>query len=349
VQEMTRALKPALLDALVQQCLQPIDDIAPPGVHRKRVVDVLQHAQQQLWFADLATTVVDDPQAWGAPLATAMAQAMAAWQAAEREQAPQSPRDPKAALVLFNQAPFVDRAAQRAPLERLLTFQQRRVMVVRGAAATGKTHLAHFIRHLAEDRPKLRLATLYIHEISADLIGAHELMQRLTARMALPAADLSTDQQAQEARLAEKLCDTFIGQTQAFLQSGDSWVLVLDGLNSPKLSLGAKELIDRLIIAAARGDLNKVCLVLLAHEGPLPSQVAFDVDEHQLLPLASTDLRDHVRALADRLGRELDDAGADGLVQGFLLDGLSLPPGHEAMALIGQRLRQLPQLLQQAV
>jgi hypothetical protein len=346
--EMERALSPALLDSLVQLCLQPLHSIAPPGLHKARVVAVLNHAVAQQWFAELADTVVQDPTNWGAPLAAEMQAALADWRAAERELAPQSPREPKAALVLYNQAPFVDRSAQRDPLDRLLTFQHQRVMVVRGVPATGKTHLVQFIRHLVEGREQLFVAPLYLGETSDDQIGPRELMQRLADRMGLSMAALSSDTQAQEARLAEKLCDAFIGQTQAFRKTGDHWVLVLDGLNSPKLSPGAKDLVDRLIIAAARGDLSNVCLVLLALDAAVPAQVAHDVDEHQLLPLAPQDLREHVQALAQRLGRTLDDAGADGLVQGYLLDGLSLPPGHEAMDQINKRLRRLPQLLREA-
>ena len=125
-------------------------------------------------------------------------------------------------------------------------------------------------------------------------------------------------------------------------------VILLDSLNQPKVSSGALELVDRLIIAAAQGDLVNTCLIVLALPTAVPSSVAVDVEDHRLQALSVTDLQKYIADLAACLGRTLDPTAKSFLEERVL--GSLLPPfNHDSMGAIGRRLRELPELLQQQV
>ncbi|HSV46364.1 MAG TPA: hypothetical protein VLJ58_11295 [Ramlibacter sp.] len=345
-EEFRGALDRARLGMLVTLCGRDIGSIAEGIRWPEPAAAVLRHAESKFWLGDLLQTTIADPNS-GPVLTQACERALRAWRLAEAAAAPYSPRDPKAALVLFNEAPFVDRLGQRPHVDDLIQLQGKRVMVVRGDEAAGKSHMAHFVRHLVEGQQNIRLVPVYLHEMGVDLVGALDLMYDLATGMGLPTDDTTWDKMAQEARQAEKLCRWFIGQTQAFRTTGQFWVVLIDGLNHSKTGSGALELVDRLTIAASRGDLVNVCLLLLGMPTPAPAHVASDVADHTLLPLNVTDFRTHVADLAGMMGRQLDAVGTSALVD-FLLDQLTFPLGHEGMAAVGQRLRQLPGLLKEA-
>jgi hypothetical protein len=344
VAEMDRSLTLGDLGVLVGDLGDDIANIAPEGTKRARMQKVALTAHARGWLAELADFIIGDEQRFGANLVGVCQGVKAQWEQRRKAAAAQAPDDPKSALVLANGAPFVDREDTRPLIDRLVRDQAPRVMVVRGEAASGKSHLAMFVAHLLEGEDDTQFVTVDLSRMSADSIGPCELMRKLVLVMGLDGSSLTSDETAQDARIAEKYCDWMIGQSQKFKQQQKTWLLVLDGLNRPNVTPGALELVDRLSIAAARGELLNMKLLLLALGAPVPAFIVNEVEDHQLLPLGAADLRKYVVALAGVLRRELEPQGIDELT-GYVLDTLQPPFGHDGLMGIRQRLRELPKLM----
>lgn len=345
VDEMNRSLpQQEDLEMLLGDVGQDIDNIAPSGIKRARIHKVVLNSYARGWLIQLMEFIIADLGRFGQDLVDACVRVKAEWARKRASMAAQAPDDPKAALILTNGAPFVDREETRPLIERLIRDQGSRVLVVRGESAAGKSHLAMFVAHLLEGEEDTNHVIVDLSRMSADSIGPHDVMRKLVLVMGLDASELSTDEAAQDARIAEKLCDWLIGQSQKFKRDQKNWLIVLDGLNRPNVGPGALELVDRLSIAAARGELLNVKLLLLALAASVPSFIVNDVEDHNLLPLGIPDLRKYVTALAGALGRQIDPSGVDTLTN-FVLDSLNPPFGHAGLIEIRQRLRKLPVLI----
>jgi hypothetical protein len=338
------SLDPNGLESLCLLCKRPRHTLTSETLWPAMAVAVLSRAERDMWLGELLRVVIDSP-TLGTPLIDACRSALSAWRQAEVRAERYAPRDPKSALMLFNDAPFVDRVAQRQHVQGLVQRLGRRVMIVRGDPATGKTHTGLFVRHLVEPIQGVQMAPVRLDEIGGERIGAIDLMTEIADRMGFTVQRDTWDALAQEARQAEKLTRWLEVQTAALRVRQQSWLLVIDSLNHPRVGSGALELVDRLIISGSRGDLVNVSLLLLALPGPPPAHVANDVLDITLQPLTQTDFRTHAIELAKVMQRDLADAGADEMTD-YLLRGLSFPLGHDGMEEAGRRLRQLPQLIE---
>ena len=342
--ELRGSLDPVNLRMLTLLCGRAVESVTAEKLWPAMLVNVLQKAQQQMWLSELLAAVIADPVTFGGPTVAACARARAAWDLVEAISAPYSPRDPKSALLLFNRAPFVDRQQQRPAIDAIVRQRGERVLVIRGERGVGKSHLGALVRHIVEDDPAVRVANVRIDEMQTDNVGPMDIMSDLADGMGIASAARNWDTMAQEARQAEKLCRWFCGQTQAFVAPRERWVLVIDGIDHPKVSQGALDLIDRLTIAAARGELVNVGLLLIGLPTPAPAHVANDVVEHTLSWLTSADYREYVNALARVLGRNVDPAGVENIVE-FVLENTKFPLGRDGMATVAKRLRDVPNLL----
>ena len=253
------------------------------------------------------------------------------------------PKEP----VLFNKAPFIDRAPARPLVDEAVSLAGRRVLVVRGREAVGKSHLTFFVRHLVDAMPGTRMALVRLDEIEAERVQARDLMEALAASMGL-VPDPAWDPAAQDARQADKLARWLVGKLNAGAGNGRRWVIVIDEIDHPRIAPGAIDLVNRLVKAAARGDLVDTSLVAIALPGEVPPGVAADVMEQELAPLTSTEVRAHVDELARTLGVALAPAQLDALA-GFAMEGLQFPLDRSGMETVRRRIGQLPeQILQVA-
>ena len=342
--QLGESLDPPGLAALCNLCGRPAHTLTTVAIWPAMAEAVLRRAELDRWLGELLTVIIDTP-TLGAPLIAAGTRALAEWHKAEARAERYAPSDPKSALMLFNDAPFVDRIDQRQHVQGLVQRVGRRVMIVRGDPATGKTHTGLFVRHLVEQDASVQMAPVRLQEIGGERSGAIDLMTEIADRMGFSTQSEHWDSMAQEARQAEKLTRWLEVQTASLRNRQQSWLLVIDSLNHPRVGSGALELVDRLIISGSRGDLVNVGLLLLALPTPPPAHVAGDVLDITLPPLTEADFRTHVVALAKVMQRDLADAGASAMVE-FLLKDLSFPLGHEGMDVAGQRLRQLPLLIE---
>jgi hypothetical protein len=341
-----QSLDPPTLGSLCTQCRHPpytLTTLSSEAPWPAMAVTVLRRAELDMWLGELLEVIVNSD--LGAPLIDACRRGLIAWRKAEAQAERYSPRDPKSALMLFNDAPFVDRVDQRQHVQLLVQRQGRRVMIVRGEPASGKTHTGLFVRHLVERDQNLQMAPVRLQEMGGERISAIDLMTEIADRMGFSTQGEQWDTMAQEARQAEKLTRWLEARTASISATQKSWLLVIDGLNHPRVGSGALELIDRLIISGSRGDLVKVSLLLLALPTPPPAHVAGDVLDITLSPLTETDFRTHALALAKAMQRNLPDGGP-ALIVNFLLKGLSFPLGHDGMDEAGKRLRQLPAVIE---
>lgn len=343
-------LDPEGMRTLCLLCGHPAHTLTAEALWPAMAIAILERAVLDLWLGELLHAVIQSPD-YGAPLIEACKTALLAWEKAEAQAAPYAPTDPKSALILFNDAPFVDRVDQRPHVQGLVQRLGRRVLIVRGDPATGKTHTALFVRHLVEQNPgAVQMAPIRLQEVIAEdgeRVTATDLMRAIANRLHLSTEDARWDAMAQDARKAEKLTLWLEEQTALLRTRNESWLLVMDSLNHPRVGSGALELVDRLIISGSRGDLVNVGLILLALPTPPPAHVANDVLDITLPPLTETDFRTHVTELARLMQRELAPTGAAVMLD-YVLKGLSFPLGHDGMDLAGQRLRELPALIARA-
>jgi hypothetical protein len=347
VGQFGQSLDPPMLGSLCTQCRHPPYTLTTLGSEAPwpaMAVTVLRRAELDMWLGELLEVIIDSP-ALGAPIIEASRRGLLAWRKAEAQAERYSPRDPKSALMLFNDAPFVDRVDQRQHVQLLVQRQGRRVMIVRGEPACGKTHTGLFVRHLVEKDQNLQMAPVRLQEMGGERIGAIDLMTEIADRMGFSTQGENWDTMAQEARQAEKLTRWLEARTASLSATQKSWLLVIDGLNHPRVGSGALELVDRLIISGSRGDLVKVSLLLLALPTPPPAHVAGDVLDITLPPLTETDFRTHALALAKAMQSNLPEGGP-ALIGDFLLKDLRFPLGHEGMDEAGKRLRQLPAVIE---
>lgn len=335
------------LDALVTPMGRPLAGlVALPMKWGPLVTSTLDGAQQGEWMGELLEAILARP-GTGPSLRTTCERALHLWREAQRAAAPYAPSGRRSnALLLFNKAPFVDRATERPLIEQIVRQVAQRVLVVRGDPAVGKSHLSHFVRHLVDEHSGTRLATLRLDEMDVDLVGALDVMSELAALMDLD-PDPRWDRLAQEQRQAGKLARWLTGQTQAFAGTGAHWVVVLDGVNHAKVGPGAVELIDQLIMAGARGDLVNTSLIVLALGSQVPPSVVNDVIVKDLLPLTGTDLRDYVSNLALTLGMKADPEDLEA-VESYVVERLAFPLDHAGMKTLRERLTRLPDELLRA-
>lgn len=353
--EVAERLVPNKLEAVISACGHSVADISPPAEHPVVTRRVLNSAQSDGWLGDLiheiaSTTLSPSLKARCELCRTLWNEALLAVEAL----APAG--QPRGALMLFNRAPFVNRSSERPLIDDVVGFAGRRVLVVRGEKDVGKSHLEQFARHLVEDRDGTRMATLRMEDLDATVaddkgvpvIGAMDLMGALVSRMGL-AADPGWDVLAQEQRQAGKLVDWLVGRTQAFATAGTRWVIVVDTANHPKVGPGAFELISRLIMAAARGDLVDTCLIVLAlpREVDVPPAVAPSVDEATVLPLTRAEVRTFIVDLAAALRRTLKPVDVDALEDHAVRD-LVFPLDRTGMDTLSRRLTQLHDTLLRA-
>ncbi len=321
-----------------------IENVAPDGIKKVRIQRVVQEAHARGWLVMMLDVVIAESLRFGEDSVGVCKAVKAEWERNRAALATQAPDDPKSALVLVNGAPFVDREFTRPLIDRLIQgipAPAPRVMVVRGRAAAGKSHLVMFITHLLEDDEKTEHVSVDLSRMAVDMIGPYDIMSSLVLGMNLDDKDLPSDQVAQEARIAEKLCQWFAGQSKKFTKN---WLVVIDGLNRPNVGPGAMELIDWLAIAAAEGRLANTKLLLLALGTPVPVSIVNEVEDHDLPPLGVADLKKYIEDLATVMGREVEPSGVGHLTR-FLLSGLNPPFGHAGMNGIRNRLKQLPRLI----
>jgi hypothetical protein len=345
VEVVTARLDEPRLEMHVAACGHRVNAITVPAVWPVLARAVLARADLDQWLLALLDSFEGEPGAAPA-LVAACRTARAQWASAVRAIEPQAPAGRRdQALVLFNRAPFIDRAPARPLIGEAVHLAGRRVLVVRGRDGVGKSHLGYFVRHMVEASPGTRMALVRLNELDADRVRARELMEALATSMGLD-VNPAWDQQAQDARQADKLARWLVGRLNGAAGSGVRWVIVIDELDHPKVAPGAVDLVNRLVQAAARGDLVDTALVVIALPGEVPPGVAADVMEHELAPLTSTELRTHIVELARTLGVALTPEQLD-ILADFAQQGLQFPLDRAAMDTVRRRVAQLPEQIVQ--
>jgi hypothetical protein len=334
------------LEQLLSIVNRSIQDIAPEVQLKKTIDRVLADAQKNGWLEALLNEVVSDTEKYGDNFSSACQKALKILARRRFEYVLFSPENPCEALLMKNGEPLVDRDHLRADFRRIVENNlPNRVVIVRGPSAAGKSHLWFYCRHMAPDDPAFGQVCLDIGKMTPDQVTAHYLMQAFADKMRLTAASLSSDELAQEARIAEKLCNWFIGQSQTFHTDRKRWWIVLDTLNSPRLSAGALDFVHKLAIAIARDEVQCSHLLLLGLPDPVPHELTDLALEVDLAGLTEDDIRSYISQYAQRSRRTLDPDGLDLLVQTAVKDQ-SHPYGHEEMRAIRQWLKkELPEIL----
>lgn len=300
---------------------------------------VLDDAQDRNWLTELLKYIVANPGQYGPSLARASQDALDIL--AQRRAHNVGPDDPTGALTMQNGEPFVDRDLLRPKFSDFVNAESAcKVFIVRGHPASGKSHLWFYFNHLASAAPRDHRIYIDVNTMGPDPVGARDLIGKLALRMSLDMALLSTDEFAQEPRIAEKMCDWFVGQAQAFQQENQRWWIVIDGLNAPFLTAGAIDLVLKLAIAIARDEAPSCYLLLLGLTEPIPPSIGDLVIDENLAGLTKADISTYIDRFANALGRPLAPTALRAVTE-RMLAGQSFPYGHTEMRTIKSRLRQL--------
>lgn len=326
---------------------QNLDVVVKPNLRlNEAILSVLIEAQNRNWLRRLLRSIIASRASYGDDLAGACKAAITLLARRRLTMRPYSPTNPMAALLMENGEPFVDRDALRPKFSDFVHASARsRVFVVRGPTAVGKSHLWYFFNHLAEPARTDFRAYVDIATMAPGPVGARQLMTRMADRMRLDTSLLSTDRFAQHPRIAEKMCDWFIGQAQAFQQDGHRWWIAIDALDKPFVTGGAIELTLKLATAVARQEVQSCFLLLLGLNEPLPLVIKNMVEDENLESLSSADVSAYISRLAMSLGKRIEPDALQ-VVTSKTLSGLALPYGHAEMDVIKHRLKQLPSLFQ---
>jgi len=343
---VTPRLDEARLGVHVIASRQRIDAITPPAVWPVVASRVLSHANDNSWLPDLMDAFEAEPLT--APqILDACRRCREQWARSLRAAEPLAPAGRRErALVLFNKAPFIDRAPARPLVDEAVRLVGRRVLVVRGREAVGKSYIGNFVRHLVNGMPGAKMALVCLDELDAERVQPRDLMEALATSMGLQ-PDPGWDQMAQDARQADKLARWLVGKLNAAAGTGPRWVIVIDEIDHPKVAPGAIDLVNRLLRAAARGELVDTSLVAIALPGEVPPGVAADVMEQELAPLTNAEVRSHIADLALALGVALAPDELDALAA-FALEGLQFPLDRGAMDTVRDRIGKLPEQILQA-
>lgn len=182
----------------------------------------------------------------------------------------------------------------------------QRVLLVDGETGTGKTHSALLVSQ--SSRNHARYIPIDLAKSTAPEASIEELVGPIATRLEI-ALKQRFDDLSQEARNVLRAGERLVAALQEVERvSPESWWILVDGLNMPRVGAAIVDLVVRLAQAIDQGECNNVCLILIGLKperltGTLPSFVRVN---HTTLP----DPAD-VKEWMLRLGAEHDLAAPD--------------------------------------
>jgi hypothetical protein len=205
-----------------------------------------------------------------------------------------NPVDPfEVRLLRGNRRPMINRQNLRSNLRRFFSTDsgdRLNVLTVRGPRRCGKSFSFELMKHIACDRPDLKLVHI---DFSTAALGnrAIDLINMICGRLKLPdfieepsaprSPAPSSDETAEdrdettETRYAVNLVNKFVGAYEPLEDA--TRVLVIDGLNRINLKSEVGHLVAALAVQVVHGQLADTQLVLMGWGGTFDQGLTFDV------------------------------------------------------------------------
>lgn len=250
---------------------------------------------------------------------------------------PPQPADRLDTTVLDNGTPFVNRKVLRARLRRLATpaARTRPILVVTGAAQSGKSYSTEYIDHFSLHQPvaitTYRVALRPGTELET---GPEDVAIELVSSMGR-SLDRKPKPTTNQKLLAQQLASWVLNE--AAQQSTQSW-LVLDSFQGQRLRPDTRDLVIALADRVTSGVFAEKCRLILI--GFDQSTLTIDpgrVDQEQISPILQAEIEVCVKEIASR-------APAAVVVDPQPLVALvasKLPKGESRMRELNARLRAL--------
>jgi hypothetical protein len=214
-----------------------------------------------------------------------------------------NPVDPfEVRLLRGNRRPMINRKDLRSNLRRFFSTDnddRLKVLTVRGPGRCGKSFSFELMKHIAGDRPDLKLVHI---DFSTAALGnrAIDLMNMICGRLNLPdfteesptpSSDETTEvrDETTEMRYAVNLVNRFVGAYRPLEDA--TRVLVIDGLSRVNLKSEVGHLAAALAVQVVRDQLPDTQLVLMGWGGNFDQGLTFDVLTEDIDGITPTHVR----------------------------------------------------------
>lgn len=214
----------------------------------------------------------------------------------------------------------IDRSGLRSGL-RDLAREQRRVLVISGAAGSGKSHSLLLIEHLQDAHQLIghRFAIVSTHEWGGEVTGV-QLALTLARRLGLD-LDLKPGGDELGDALVRKILDLIAGRYPQD-QASPCWI-ILDGLDRPLVHESARDMARRLIVMVGLGALRPTRLIVTGLD-ELTNEERRYASWERIPVIDDSLMREFLSAVAGQLGYQLRQGELDAYVAGVLGSGTVL-------------------------
>jgi hypothetical protein len=225
--------------------------------------------------------------------------------------------------LMIGERPFLNRDGLRLRLESFLNGSGlKRILVVCGDVATGKSYSAHLISH---DAGSLKFVYAKLPRINEGEFEASHIAIAICDRLWPDAPLWRFDDLGQEARDAKWYGDRLVGR----LEKLDSETLLfLDGFNAAPLSEAATELLVRLCRAIETNECRNVWLALVGlGVEQLGSEYDAVVQPDLASPPQKSDIVEFLTAVSAQFGKPVDSRTIEAAAE-ELASALGDKPSH---------------------
>lgn len=235
------------------------------------------------------------------------------------------PTDPLDTHFLSGDRPFIDRAALRQCLRRLMA-DRAFTLVVTGPRGSGKTLTSEYIAFVADRTQAFKVLT-----VSLDTIGGASISPAGLAQALVQPLRVSTDSMPRTSEHGPRFTLELANWVLTVMtRSRDVWWWVLDGFSSSGAPVETLDFIIQLVTGIETG-VARVRLVLLDFDRPLPADIAPFVEREAVQPI-------NEREISGFLGAFLASRDRDTAVKAILK---GIPDDEARLALVAQRVNQV--------
>lgn len=183
-------------------------------------------------------------------------------------------------VLLMGERPLIDREPLRDAVQRLAAGQKR-ILVIDGDPASGKSHTVWFLRYLREQRQGFGLVWIDLRELAnfapQRLVEPVLIARSMAKQMGM--ADIVHEREEETwAAWTNDFCDTLTGKLAA---AAEPWWVVIDSFSAvplPHDSVGfVKTLCERLAV-----NIPKLTVILLSYRDSIPDNLEPDVQRETI-------------------------------------------------------------------
>ena len=250
-------------------------------------------------------------------------------------------RSPIRSHLLSAGRPFLDREVLRRSVRDMMGPAGRRMLVVNGPPASGKSYTLLFIEHVARQTGAFQVAPVILDRADVPAYKLIDLARDLAMVMGLPGEPIPRQLGDTTQLYVRKFVQWLLGQA---ISIGSNWWVILDGFSSEHLNPDIRLLIHTLAKAIQRQS-GPLWLILLDFDESLPDDVSTDVYWEQLTPPTDIGGGEIREFLLDLFNHAPDKTRLEDVDQVTISMLNGLPVGDERLGVLSRRLRELTETL----